>query len=668
MDSNPPTPEPTPDPSGGGPADRAGSVSVIKHFPAGPTYTISDGDGGGPVVKVTQGVLRSLHHHGKKGLPLEEGGMLEGEAVEVKGYLLGHVEHADGRDVVLINQSVELPIGARDEGDLAHFSAADKARIQRALRRGGQTIGDYHSHPSHPIVLSDPDSEHMNKEYHHPYNVTAIVGPREEYGAVGFFMRDSTGPGTGFVAGQQPFAKIAFDVAGMPRIGSPASPAAARPAAATGPAWKRFLPYAMGGVGVVALALALLVLMQNGGGVEPPVDESDGSGPTQLTEQELPALVDRERDVDLEVKSGLLVITVPGQSEYTERTELSLVVRNEKGDELFEDSTEIEPDTAPAGQWMLSLESELGAPNEFRSLSIRWELEGVQLDTTENSGGERVLERREVVLSGTRRYEPTPDPDWEIDRIRRVGSQREFRADLPAGATSRVQVRVFDADDEMLYDDSFAAGENLRVRLSGQETHLRFTASYLGSEELYRAETVWEGAPIADRSKRSGTQDRTACDRAVAYQYGAGKEVLRDLEFARSFNLCETLADLKLLYVWDAASDGSTEVRYVPLVNNSRAVSPDGWGPYDQLDEEARALNLGRVAWRRYQSTVALVFVPYDQTQSGFEAIANWMRTRDELWRTDRKFQVLALSDRDPTGIEDAIGSFALDSFNWFGL
>lgn len=166
-------------------------------------------------IMCNEGVLRSMYDHSIKGLPEEEDGTADGRAVEVKGYLLGSVTIEDDVHVVEIKKTVPLPIGNFDHGEGAYFDASDEARLSHYLKRNPelQMVGNFHSHPNHPIMLSDADVKYLSGVLSEPFHVAIVVAPREK--ALGFFVKNAEGA---YAIEQEHDVRVSFDATGKPRV------------------------------------------------------------------------------------------------------------------------------------------------------------------------------------------------------------------------------------------------------------------------------------------------------------------------------------------------------------------------------------------------------------------------------------------------------------------
>jgi len=189
-------------------ASKKVRVLAVNVYPAGPTYCLHRDDDGRLEVRCTQGVLRAMLGHARKGLTIAKGGLMEREAIEVKGWLLGRVEQMGRRLLVVVERTVELPLHALDRNDAAYFTATDHVLLDQKLRKydGGQLIGYYHSHPMHPVRMSEQDILHFRENLTEAYQLAAIVGPGES--ATGFFLQRGF---EGYSANQEPEFRVEYE-------------------------------------------------------------------------------------------------------------------------------------------------------------------------------------------------------------------------------------------------------------------------------------------------------------------------------------------------------------------------------------------------------------------------------------------------------------------------
>lgn len=189
-------------------ASRKVRVLAVNVYPAGPTYCLHRDDDGHLEVHCTQGVLRAMLGHARKGLTVAKGGLMEREAIEVKGWLLGRVEQSGRRLRVIVERTVELPLHALDNNAAAYFTATDHVLLDQKLRKfeGGQLLGYYHSHPMHPVRMSEQDILHFRENLTEAYQLAAIVGPGEN--ATGFFLQRGL---DGYGANQEPEFRVDYE-------------------------------------------------------------------------------------------------------------------------------------------------------------------------------------------------------------------------------------------------------------------------------------------------------------------------------------------------------------------------------------------------------------------------------------------------------------------------
>ncbi|MBC8423839.1 Mov34/MPN/PAD-1 family protein, partial [bacterium] len=181
---------------------------AVNVYPAGPTYCLHRDDDGHLEVHCTQGVLRAMLGHARKGLTVAKGGLMEREAIEGKGWLLGRVEQSGRRLRVIVERTVELPLHALDNNAAAYFTATDHVLLDQKLRKfeGGQLLGYYHSHPMHPVRMSEQDILHFRENLTEAYQLAAIVGPGEN--ATGFFLQRGL---DGYGANQEPEFRVDYE-------------------------------------------------------------------------------------------------------------------------------------------------------------------------------------------------------------------------------------------------------------------------------------------------------------------------------------------------------------------------------------------------------------------------------------------------------------------------
>lgn len=199
---------------------RSVVTMATPHFSEGATYrvmkpeTVLDEK---IIVRCTDGAFQSMWYHARRGLPKSEpGGTISGgQAVEVKGYLLGTVDMVRGIKEVTIKEVVQLPFNPQDAGDAAFFNAKDRAILETKLRAKPklQMVGNYHSHPNHEIKISDQDAIYFSQYLTEMHHVAVIVGPTES--AIGFFLRNPNGE---FLPWQEPINCIDFLPDGKPNI------------------------------------------------------------------------------------------------------------------------------------------------------------------------------------------------------------------------------------------------------------------------------------------------------------------------------------------------------------------------------------------------------------------------------------------------------------------
>jgi proteasome lid subunit RPN8/RPN11 len=189
-------------------ASKKVRVLAVNVYPAGPTYCLHRDDDGRLEVCCTQGVLRAMLGHARKGLTVAKGGLMEREAIEVKGWMLGRVEQSGRRVRVVIERTVELPLHALDNNAAAYFTATDHVLLDQKLRKydGGQLIGYYHSHPMHPVRTSEQDVQHFRENLTEAYQLAAIVGPGES--ATGFFLQREL---DGYTTNQEPEFRVDYE-------------------------------------------------------------------------------------------------------------------------------------------------------------------------------------------------------------------------------------------------------------------------------------------------------------------------------------------------------------------------------------------------------------------------------------------------------------------------
>ncbi len=235
-------------------APRKVRVLAVNVFPVGPTYTLHRDEDGSLEIRCTQGVLRAMLDHARKGLTRDKGGLMEREPTEVKGFLLGRVEQMGKRLVVVVERTVELPPHALDQSDAAYFTAADHVLLEQKQRKydGGQVVGYYHSHPRHRVRASEQDIRHFRENLTEPYQLAAIVGPAES--STGFFLQRGL---DGYAAGQEPEFSVEYDGDGMPVIDTelaefPSESPGRPPVRAKARSWR--------GLSVLAALLALVAV------------------------------------------------------------------------------------------------------------------------------------------------------------------------------------------------------------------------------------------------------------------------------------------------------------------------------------------------------------------------------------------------------------------------
>jgi len=244
-------------------------------------------------IMCNEGVLRSMYDHSIKGLPGEEGGTIDGRAVEVKGYLLGSVTIEDDVHVVEIKKTVPLPIGNFDHGEGAYFDASDEARLSHYLKRNPelQMVGNFHSHPNHPIMLSDADVKYLSGVLAQPFHVAVVVAPREK--ALGLFVKNEEG---NYAIEQEHDVRVSFDATGKPRV---------RWLAVDKEHVEKVSEFPLKKVAIIAAAavavIVLAILIIGGGESAPPVVSAS---PAQIT-------------FDKETQNAEIAVTLDQEGEYT---------------------------------------------------------------------------------------------------------------------------------------------------------------------------------------------------------------------------------------------------------------------------------------------------------------------------------------------------------------
>jgi len=157
-------------------------------------------------------VYSQLMEHACEGLENSPGG----QAFEVKGVLMGSAV-IDQYPIIVINGVLKLPASPEDQNDQCSFGAVEDEIIRRKLEelpKGMSVVGYYHSHPDHPVFLSDFDVSMHNRRCTAPWKIAVVVQPREK--EIGFFVKQPDhGQGLqSFVHAQQPSLKIYMDEQG----------------------------------------------------------------------------------------------------------------------------------------------------------------------------------------------------------------------------------------------------------------------------------------------------------------------------------------------------------------------------------------------------------------------------------------------------------------------
>ncbi len=167
-----------------------------------------------------QSIYGKLLAHAEEGL----GEKPDDSAWEVKGVLIGSAL-IDVYPTIVINDILELPSSDDDVNDQCSFGAVEDEIIRRRLAklpRGLTVVAYYHSHPDHPIFLSDFDVAMHNRRCTSPWQLAVVVQPRDRQ--IGFFEkkhRDNR-PLSAFVHAQKPSLKV--DINEQGKAVSPENP------------------------------------------------------------------------------------------------------------------------------------------------------------------------------------------------------------------------------------------------------------------------------------------------------------------------------------------------------------------------------------------------------------------------------------------------------------